>query len=97
MQKYKVMLFDCFEIVIAPLHQPTIYPLYPPNSPQNGAVSKQIIGSIENAPSGDGPMMILLDIPAGGKYYVHWEVTVAAVKHLIDSHKAGSLTMSQLL
>jgi len=62
----------------------------------NGGVSSQIVTSFEDAPSGDGPMMILLDIPAGGKYYIHSEASVSAVKEIIDSYKAGSITLSQL-
>ena len=63
---------------------------------QNGQVSSQIVSNFEDAPAGDGPLMVLLDIPAGGKYYLHSEATVASVKEIIESYKGGALTLSQL-
>ena len=66
---------------------------------QSGKVTSSVIEAMEGSIPADKPLLVLLDIPEGGKYSIVEADTLSPdlVDKVIEDYSAGKLTMKQLM
>ena len=66
---------------------------------QGGKVTSSVIEAMEGSIPADKPLLVLLDIPEGGKYSIVEADTLSPdlVDKVIEDYSAGKLTMKQLM
>jgi hypothetical protein len=65
----------------------------------NGKVTSSVVEAMEGTIPADKPLLVVLDIPEGGKYSVvdNENPTPDMIDTVLEDYKAGKLTMKQLM